>query len=136
MVVTILSAVAQAERDRILERTNAERLEARANGVRYGRKPMIEGQRVVKLHRRGLGGYGNLATAEDCQIHCLQNSSPKMRNKPENLTGKVAPMKQYNPIISVHSMIGKLLMLCAAGVILVIQLPNVSTTSQRIRQKQ
>lgn len=32
MVVTILSAVAQAERQRILERTNEDRLEAKAKG--------------------------------------------------------------------------------------------------------
>ena len=38
MVVTILSAVAQAERERILERTNEGRL---ANGVRMGRKPNV-----------------------------------------------------------------------------------------------
>ena len=37
MVVTILSAVAQAERERIMERTNEGRLEAKANGVRMGR---------------------------------------------------------------------------------------------------
>ena len=49
MVVTILSAVAQAERERILERTNEGRLEAKANGVRMGRN------RVLKLHRKGLG---------------------------------------------------------------------------------
>ena len=49
MVVTILSAVAQAERERILERTNEGRLEAKANGVRMGRK------RVLELHQNGLG---------------------------------------------------------------------------------
>ena len=38
-------------------------------------------------------------------------------------------MKQYNPIFPVHSMIRKLLMLCAVVVILAIQLPNVSTAS-------
>ena len=37
MVVTILSAVAQAERERILERANERRVEARAKGVRFGR---------------------------------------------------------------------------------------------------
>ena len=42
MVVTILSAVAQAERQRILERTNEGRLEAKANGVKFGRKPSID----------------------------------------------------------------------------------------------
>lgn len=41
MVVTILSAVAQAERQRILERTNEGRLEAMAKGVKFGRKPLI-----------------------------------------------------------------------------------------------
>ena len=55
MVVTILSAVAKAERERILERTNEGRLEAKANGVRMGRKPNIDRDRVLKLHRKGLG---------------------------------------------------------------------------------
>ena len=55
MVVTILSAVAQAEREKILERTNEGRLEAKANGVRMGRKPSIKRDRVLVLHRRGLG---------------------------------------------------------------------------------
>ena len=55
MVVTILSAVAQAERERILERTNEGRLEAIASGVRMGRKPSIDRDRVLKLHHKGLG---------------------------------------------------------------------------------
>jgi len=38
MVVTILSAVAQAERQRILERTNEGREEAKLKGVKFGRK--------------------------------------------------------------------------------------------------
>ena len=55
MVVTILSAVAQAERERIMERTNEGRLEAKANGVRMGRKPCIDRDHVLKLHRENLG---------------------------------------------------------------------------------
>ena len=55
MVVTILSAVAQAERERIMERTNEGRLEAKANGVRMGCKPSIDRDRVLKLHRERLG---------------------------------------------------------------------------------
>ena len=35
MIVTILSAVAQAERQRILERTNEGRLEAKAKGIKF-----------------------------------------------------------------------------------------------------
>ena len=55
MVVTILSTVAQAERERILERINEGRLEARAKGVRFGRRPRIDGERVLELRRDGLG---------------------------------------------------------------------------------
>ena len=38
MVVTILTAVATAERQRILERTNKGRIEAKAKGVKFRRK--------------------------------------------------------------------------------------------------
>ncbi len=55
MIVTILSAVAQAERQRILERTNEGRIEARAKGVRFGRKPFINREEVKKLHNNGVG---------------------------------------------------------------------------------
>jgi DNA invertase Pin-like site-specific DNA recombinase len=41
MVVTILSAVAQAERERILERTHEGRRAAISRGVKMGRKPQI-----------------------------------------------------------------------------------------------
>lgn len=47
MVVTILSAVAEAERSRILERTNEGRLEAKAKGVKFGRNPSIDRDAVV-----------------------------------------------------------------------------------------
>lgn len=55
MVVTILSAVAQAERHRILERTNEGRLEAKAKGVRFGRKPFVDRKKVNALRQQGLG---------------------------------------------------------------------------------
>lgn len=55
MVVTILSAVAQAERQRILERTNEGREEAKANGVKFGRKRTINRNELQDLHKRGLG---------------------------------------------------------------------------------
>lgn len=53
MVVTILSAVAQAERHRILERTNEGRQEARAKGVKFGRKPTIDKTKVIQLKAEG-----------------------------------------------------------------------------------
>ncbi|WP_372369693.1 recombinase family protein [Candidatus Uabimicrobium sp. HlEnr_7] len=55
MVVVILSAVAQAERQRILERTNEGRLDAKARGVKFGRKRSIDRKRVLELKKGGVG---------------------------------------------------------------------------------
>jgi DNA invertase Pin-like site-specific DNA recombinase len=55
MVVTILSAVAQAERQRILERTNEGRMEAKSKGVKFGRKRTIDREKVLALHEKGIG---------------------------------------------------------------------------------
>ena len=54
MVVTILSAVAQAEYQRILERTNEGRIEAKAKGVKFGRKPTVDQQKVLELRQKGV----------------------------------------------------------------------------------
>jgi DNA invertase Pin-like site-specific DNA recombinase len=57
MVVTILAAVAQAERERILERTNEGRRAAMKRGVKMGRKPSItqvDKERAVKLVSDGM----------------------------------------------------------------------------------
>lgn len=54
MVVTILSAVAQAERQRILERTNEGRLEAKLKGVQFGRKRSIDRTEVQQLNKSGM----------------------------------------------------------------------------------
>ena len=55
MVVTILSAVAQAEKQRILERTNEGRLEAKAKGVQFGRKRTIDREKVCEMYSQGVG---------------------------------------------------------------------------------
>lgn len=55
MIVTILSAVAQAERQRILERTNEGRLEAKAKGVKFGRKRTIDTEKIKALYQNGIG---------------------------------------------------------------------------------
>ncbi|HCO4785322.1 TPA: recombinase family protein [Escherichia coli] len=59
MVVTILSAVAQAERQRILERTNEGRQEAMAKGVVFGRKRKIDRDAVLNMWQQGLGAIFN-----------------------------------------------------------------------------
>ena len=55
MVITILAAVAEAERARILERTNEGRLEAKAKGIRFGRKVTVDASKVKALKAQGLG---------------------------------------------------------------------------------
>ena len=55
MVVTILSAVAQAERSRILERTNEGRAEAKIKGIKFGRKRTIDREKIIALYKSGTG---------------------------------------------------------------------------------
>jgi len=55
MVVTILSAVAQAERHRILERTNEGRIEAKSKGIKFGRKRNIDREKIIALRAAGIG---------------------------------------------------------------------------------
>jgi len=55
IIVTILSVVAQAERQRILERTNEGRIEAKAKGVKFGRKPTVDKKEVLALREEGIG---------------------------------------------------------------------------------
>lgn len=51
MVIQILAAVAEAERERILERTNEGRVIAMAAGVRFGRKPHHKSAAALELIR-------------------------------------------------------------------------------------
>ena len=55
MVVTILSAVAEAERHRILERTNEGRVAAMGAGVRFGRKRWVDRAKLLKMRQEGQG---------------------------------------------------------------------------------
>lgn len=55
MIITIFSAVAEAERQRILERTNEGRLEAKSKGVQFGRKRTVNREELHSLHEAGYG---------------------------------------------------------------------------------
>jgi DNA invertase Pin-like site-specific DNA recombinase len=55
MIVTILSAVAEAEKKRILERTNEGRIEAMAKGIKFGRKRTVDREQVFLLRKEGIG---------------------------------------------------------------------------------
>ena len=56
MVITILTAVAEAERARILERTNEGRIDARLKGIRFGRKRKIDRAKLLQLQEQGITG--------------------------------------------------------------------------------
>ena len=51
----MLRQVAQAERYRILERTNEGRIEAMSKGVKFGRKPAVDKKLVKELFNKGIG---------------------------------------------------------------------------------
>lgn len=55
VIVSVLSAVDRAERQRIQERTSEGRLEAKEKGVKFGRKPSIDRDKVQTLRIQGFG---------------------------------------------------------------------------------
>jgi DNA invertase Pin-like site-specific DNA recombinase len=65
MVVTILAAVAQAERERILERTNEGRRAAMERGVQMGRKPSISPTIKEKARKLVADGTPKAAVAKE-----------------------------------------------------------------------
>ena len=62
MLITILSAVAQAERARILERTNEGRQAAMENGVKFGAKPHRGTQKALKMIKEGAAAKETMET--------------------------------------------------------------------------
>lgn len=55
MLITIISAVATAERSRILERTNDGRIDAKKDGVKFGRKRSINRKQLQEMINQGVG---------------------------------------------------------------------------------
>ena len=74
MVVTILTAVAQAERHRILERTNEGRIEAKNKGIRFGRKRTIDREKIIFLHASGMGATKNSNPRRNWKINRIQST--------------------------------------------------------------
>ena len=66
MVITILSAVAESERLRILERTNEGRLEAKLKGIKFGRKRRINRKKLVDRFK--YDGVKGIALAREMGI--------------------------------------------------------------------
>ncbi|MFN8407264.1 MAG: helix-turn-helix domain-containing protein [Sphingobacteriaceae bacterium] len=56
MVATILYVVAETKRLHIVEPTNEGRLEAKSNGIRFGKKPSVNNEKVLELRDKGIVG--------------------------------------------------------------------------------
>ena len=83
MVVTILSAVADAERERILERTNEGRIDAMANGVTFGRKRSVDRVKLHELHKGKMGATdiaNELGIGRSTVYKILNEDNPKKVN--------------------------------------------------------
>lgn len=75
MVVTLLTAVAQAERHRILERTNEGRIEAKAKGIKFGRKRTIDREKIAAPYALALAQLKSQVKkklADQRYINCLK----------------------------------------------------------------
>ncbi len=68
MVVTILAAVAQAERERIMERTHEGRRSAIDRGIRMGRKPSIGNKMKLEIFDLANRGIPKTQIAEKLNI--------------------------------------------------------------------
>jgi DNA invertase Pin-like site-specific DNA recombinase len=55
LIIDIMLAVAKADRKRILENTQEGRLEAKARGVKFGRKRKIDRSKVIKMKKDRYG---------------------------------------------------------------------------------
>jgi DNA invertase Pin-like site-specific DNA recombinase len=65
MVITILAAVAEAEKSRLVERTSEGRVEARFKGIAFGRKRFINRDILLGLK---LSGHGATTIAREMNI--------------------------------------------------------------------
>ena len=97
MVVTILSAVAQAERERILERTNEGRLggesQRRPHGAQAQHRPRPRSQAASQR----LGSDGDRPADADREIHCLQYPEHIKQYASANLTRSFNPWHKSTP---------------------------------------
>ena len=81
MVVTILSAVADAERE--LERTNEGRVDAMAKGVVFGRKRSVDRAKLLELHNNNMGATDiakELGIGRSTVYSILNEDTPKNDN--------------------------------------------------------
>jgi len=54
-VITIFSVLLKSEKLRVMEKTNDARIEAKKNGVSFGRKRKLDRNKILELYRSGVG---------------------------------------------------------------------------------
>ena len=65
LLLTVMAAVAEMERERINERTKRGVDAARAKGVKFGRKPIGNANKILEMHKAGVG---SVAIAKELDI--------------------------------------------------------------------
>jgi len=95
LIIQILAAVAEAERERINERCESGRVAAKEKGVKFGKKRTIDRQQVVTLKA---GGMGATAIAKQLSISRTQvyqilkeEQSPNDRHRQEQRVSAEVP---------------------------------------------
>jgi putative DNA-invertase from lambdoid prophage Rac len=68
MTMGVIAAVAQFERDLLIERTLAGQARARAEGKRFGRKPVLDGEQRQKALQRVADGASISAVAREMRV--------------------------------------------------------------------
>lgn len=69
MIMTVFAGIAEFERDLILERTQAGRIAAKANGVRFGRPPKLNPEQLKLAQRLIEEGKAAHEIADTFNVH-------------------------------------------------------------------
>lgn len=107
MVITILAAVAEAERARILERTNEGREAAKANGVKFGKKRRIDRMAVISDYLDGMNN-SQIAKKHDASraaiIKILKEELPKYEQEQRTSSGRLQSKNERSGFQAKNSM--------------------------------
>lgn len=94
MVIQILAAVAEAERERILERTNEGREAAMSAGIRFGRKPHKETPASEALIRQG-ESFSAVAAKTGISRATYYRLKSRLKEKNESLVQNPTPLQNF-----------------------------------------
>lgn len=67
--MALFSAMAKDERERILKRTNESRRQAKARGMKMGRKPKLKAVQLAEIRERLASGETQVKLAKSYGVH-------------------------------------------------------------------